>query len=214
MKKIISIVLVVWAINSNVYSQDSFSNEYSFPLSIAVNANLGAFSTGTEDFQINNRPMLSGTAFFTINPNLFLGGGIGVSTWNYNLEGEGKFDNKYYNVPIYAVGRYFFGEEKKSGIFFDAKIGYRFGNKITVDMLSQYRTGEDFRFISGHGLYSSILMGISYRRIELSFGMDIQGLNYDVVDHSVVIATRHRRDREESISTTVRAFIFQLGYWF
>ena len=215
MKKIISTILVALAITTNGYSQDSFSDEYYFPLSFVVNGNIGVFSTQTEDFQVTNRPMLSTSALFGINPNLFLGGGIGVGTWNMKPTWDGTVEDKYFNVPIYATARYFFGERRKMGMFFDAKIGYRLGNKVKMNMLTERRTGEDYRIIAGHGLYSSIVIGMSFHRIELSMGMDIQGLNYDVVDHSIVTGYyRKPRNREETVTTTERAFIFQLGYWF
>ena len=68
--------------------------------------------------------------------------------------------------------------------------------------------------INGIGFYAVIAIGLSYRRFELLMGMDIQSVSYDVIDHSVVTATRYHRDLEESITTTMQTFVIQLGYWF
>jgi len=215
MKRVVFTLLIALALLHNVKAQGlgTFSNDFS--MSHVVNVGMGVFNSAiAEDIKVNNQPMLSTSLLFELNPNLFAGCGVAFSIWNYSEEGDAKLNGEYYSVPVFVTARYFFGERRKTGLFFDAKIGCRLGNTITIDMLTEARTGQDDRIINGIGLYSNIAIGLSYRRFELLMGMDIQGVSYDVIDHSVVTATRYHRDLEESITTTMQTFVIQLGYWF
>lgn len=215
MKKIAILLVVCLCMFSNAKAQDSFSNEYYFPFTVATDASIGVFATQVEDFIVNTQPMINVAALWGVNPNLFAGLGVGFGKWNYDdNDGYAKVENQYFSVPVYATARYVFGSAKKSGLFFDAKIGYRLGNKITIDMLSDLRVGQNDRIINGCGLYSGFSMGILVRKFELVMGINLQNVEYDIVDQSEVISSGRIYNINEHKSDMMRSFVVQLGYWF
>ena len=161
-----------------------------------------------------NQPMVSASVFSKLNPNLFVGGGVGLATWNYSdNDGTATIENKNYSLPIYLTARYVF-RTSEANLVFDGKIGYRVGNDVTIDMLSEYRTGQDYRIVDGNGLFSAAMMGFSVMNIEIGIGLTLQNVSYDNIDHSVVIETDYHRDFEEHNSMMMYSFFVQAGYWF
>ena len=195
-------------------AQEPIPSENAASLSVATDVSVGFFSNQIGDFQVKNQPMVSASVFSKLNPNLFVGGGVGLATWNYSdNDGTATIENKNYSLPIYLTARYVF-RTSEANLFFDGKIGYRLGNEVKIDMLSEYRTGQDYRIVDGKGLFSAAMMGFSVRNIELGIGLTLQKVSYDMIDHSVVIATDYHRDAEEHSSKMMYSFFVQAGYWF
>lgn len=210
MKKNIIILFISISMAWSAVAQDEFTS----PISIAADATFGFFSNQVCDFQVSNQPMLNVSIFSKITPDFFVGGGLGVATWIYSdNEGTAKIENKNFSLPLYLTARYVF-RTSYANLFLDAKLGYRLGNKVTIDMLSPYRTGQDDRIISGNGLFSAGMIGFSIRRIEFGMGLSLQNVSYDKIDHSTVIETEHVRNEEEHGSKLMRSFFIQVGYWF
>lgn len=208
-KNIIALLISIFVAGSAV-AQD----EFTYPISVVADATFGFFSNQVCDFQVSNQPMLNVSVFSKVNSDFFVGGGLGIATWIYSdNEGEAKIENKNFSLPLYFTARYVF-RTSYANLFLDAKLGYRLGNKVTIDMLSTYRTGQDDRIISGNGLFSAGMIGFSIKGIEFGMGVTLQNVTYDRINHSIVTATEYPWDEEEHDSKLMRSFFVQVGYWF
>lgn len=213
-RKNIFVLCLTMFVASIAVAQEPVPSENSASLSVAADVSVGFFSNQIGDFQVMNQPMVSASVFSKLNPDLFVGGGVGLATWNYSDNDDAAtIENKNYSLPLYLTARYVF-RTSYANLFFDGKIGYRFGNDVTIDMLSEYRTGEDYRVVDGNGLFSAAMMGFSVMNIEVGIGLTLQKVSYDNIDHSVVIATDYHRDFEEHNSKMMYSFFVQAGYWF
>ena len=208
-KNIIALLISVFVVGG-VAAQD----EFTWPISMTADATFGFFSNQVCDFQVNNQPMLSVSVFSKLNPDLHVGGGLGIATWIYSdNEGAAKIENKNFSLPLYLTARYVF-RASYANLFLDAKLGYRLGNKVTIDMLSPYRTGQDDRIISGNGFFSAGMIGFVIKKIEFGMGVSLQHITYDRINHSVVTETRYPWNEEEHGSKLMHSFFVQVGYWF
>ncbi len=207
-------MLLCMSILTPIIAQDSFSEEKITP-TFAVNGSLGFFSNQIDDFTVNLQPLLTGSCFFKINGHLYAGIGAGFGTWIYsNNDGATNIKDNNFTIPIFATARYKYAIDENPNIFFDVKIGYRFGKKVTLDMLSENRTGQDERIIKGNGLFSSLMLGISVKKLEFGIGFMMQTISYDKIEHTVVKDYNKITDFEGKYTTLMHSFFVQVGYWF
>lgn len=160
----------------------------------------GKVNVQAGDLDISNigSPIMFGwttTHGYQINPNLFVGLGIGenatllyADTQDYSYQyGDHKFDSLI--IPVFADARWDFGLQGKTAPFVDLKLGYQICHRLSDDWHSSYASGNYLTLLNQNTGGLLIMPTIGLRtKVRNRCGFNI-GLSYNLMVPKKLTAT-------------------------